>query len=708
MAKKQKTNLSTTEPGISTAATEQRPAANTPTVDKPKLSIYDFKVQAWIVALLAFIFYANTYFNEHAHDDGIVIIKNEYVQEGFAGLKGIFTKDAYDSYYRQLNTVNQLAGGRYRPLSIATFAIEQQFFGATPEDKVDSLLKQNFTYGISGPEERKLVSNMHMRHLFTIFWYMGLVVVLLYFLRAIVLKDNPMIAFLATILFTIHPIHTEVVANVKSRDEIMSLLFICLTFIFAFKYEAEKKLLFLGAAMLSLFLAFLSKEYAITLGLLLPLAFYLFRDYSIPKSIRAFLPYLAVVAIYLFIRIKVAIGDSDQTLPEFFANMRHGNENSDKEILNNPYYFATHTQKIATEIATSLNYLKLLIFPHPLSADYSYNSIPYKDFSNWQVGLSLLVHSATIGATVFFTFVRKEFKVLAFAGAFYILHLLLVNNMVFNIGATMGERLIFHSSVGFSIAVAMLIYWICEKIQPAATSKTALIGIMSVITILCAVKTISRNPDWETDQTLFFQDINVVPNSVLVNGNVAAAYISMSDKEKDENTKNAYLHKAIGLLDKAIAIHPTFVAGYLNQGIAYYKLGVLDSAQKCLDSVRKNYPSYPTLKSLYTLLGDYHMRNGWNNYGKFGRYPEAIKEFEIGISIDSTNPELYYNLGGAYYSNHQPAEAIEAWSHTLKLNPNHTQAQQGMNAAYNILHANQAPKSPDPNGKKNPGIELAH
>jgi hypothetical protein len=136
-----------------------------------------------------------------------------------------------------------------------------------------------------------------------------------------------------------------------------------------------------------LFLAFLSKEYAITLGLLLPLAFYLFRDYSIPKSIRAFLPYLAVVAIYLFIRIKVAIGDSDQTLPEFFANMRHGNENSDKEILNNPYYFATHIQKIATEIATSLNYLKLLIFPHPLSADYSYNSIPYKDFSNWQGSL---------------------------------------------------------------------------------------------------------------------------------------------------------------------------------------------------------------------------------------------------------------------------------------------------------------------------------
>src|ERR1041384_3330370 len=79
-------------------------------------SLYDFKLQAVIVALLAVIFYFNSFFNENAHDDGIVIVKNEYVQEGFAGIPDILTKDAYDSYYRQLNTTNQLQGGRYRPL----------------------------------------------------------------------------------------------------------------------------------------------------------------------------------------------------------------------------------------------------------------------------------------------------------------------------------------------------------------------------------------------------------------------------------------------------------------------------------------------------------------------------------------------------------------------------------------------------------------
>src|SRR6202042_67790 len=100
---------------------------------------------------------------------------------------------------------------------------------------------------------------------------------LLYFFRYIVFKDNPVIAFIAALLFVIHPIHTEVVANVKSRDEIMSLLFLCITFIFAFKYQEQKNKWFIIAGLVSYFLAFLSKEYAIGMVVLLPLAFYLFN-----------------------------------------------------------------------------------------------------------------------------------------------------------------------------------------------------------------------------------------------------------------------------------------------------------------------------------------------------------------------------------------------------------------------------------------------
>ncbi len=299
------------------------------------------------------------------------------------GYTDILTKDAYDSYYKQFNSTNQLSGGRYRPLSIITFAIEQQFFGATPKSKIDSVIANEMSFGVRGPKGNKVFEQMHIRHLFNVLWYALAVVVVLYFLRYVVFKSNPIMAFIAAIIFTIHPIHTEVVANVKSRDEIMSILFMCLTFILAFKYQEQKHKWLLVAGLVSFFLAFLSKEYAITMLVLLPLSFYIFGRFSIAKSIMATLPYLLVVGLYLYIRSTI-VGPQA--------------ENSNEEILNNPYLLATSTEKLATEIATTLNYLKLLIYPNPLSADYSYAQIPYKDFGNPLVWLSIVVHIGLIGA----------------------------------------------------------------------------------------------------------------------------------------------------------------------------------------------------------------------------------------------------------------------------------------------------------------------
>src|SRR6267378_7627539 len=96
----------------------------------------NFMVQSLILAIISFGFYFNTVYNEYALDDGIVIQKNEFVQEGFGGIKGILTKDAYYSFYKQMGAKDQLSGGRYRPLSIVTFAIEQEFFGKAVGDSV--------------------------------------------------------------------------------------------------------------------------------------------------------------------------------------------------------------------------------------------------------------------------------------------------------------------------------------------------------------------------------------------------------------------------------------------------------------------------------------------------------------------------------------------------------------------------------------------
>ena len=50
------------------------------------------------------------------------------------------------------------------------------------------------------------------------------------------LQKGFLIPFIAALLFAAHPLHTEVVANIKSRDEILSLLFVLLTAICVYKY----------------------------------------------------------------------------------------------------------------------------------------------------------------------------------------------------------------------------------------------------------------------------------------------------------------------------------------------------------------------------------------------------------------------------------------------------------------------------------------
>jgi tetratricopeptide (TPR) repeat protein len=597
---------------------KQEVFVETPFIPDPKIPawLYNFKIQAIIVGIIAFVLYFNTFNHEYALDDTIVIVKNEYVYEGFAGIPSILTKDAFDSYYKQFNSSNQLSGGRYRPLSIATFAFEQQFLGAIPIKKVDSVISHA---GEMGAQEKKLMKDMHVRHVFNVLWYTLSVIVLLYFLRYVVFRSNPLLAFLATLVFAIHPLHTEVVANVKSRDEIMSLLFICLTFIFAFKYEENKdKKGFLVAGMISFFLAFLSKEYAVGLMVLMPLSFFLFKRYSFSKSLGACLPYLGVMAVYIFIRLQVV-----------------GPKSADAEtdILNNPYALANEAQQLATKIATTLNYLKLLIFPHPLSADYSYNTIPYKDFTDIIVWISLAVHLALIRG--FFYFLKRK-NVLAFAIAFYLVNILLICNIIFNIGGTMGERLCYHSSVGFAIAVAYLLYMGAEKLKPAAKGRFALAGCMVLLIALCGFKTIDRNRYWKNDQTLFFEDIKVSPNSVLVNADVASSYVNMSDGEKNDADRISDLHKGITYFTRAIEINPSFVSGFLNRGMAYFKLKQPDSAY-------------------------YNVRKVWELYP---RYPKVA--------------EMMYNIGVNFYVDKRYQEAIQSWNTALQMDPNYVQARNAL------------------------------
>lgn len=595
----------------------------------PQLFDFPIRTKYIILAVIGLVFYGNALLNQYALDDNGVILGNGYVQKGISGIYDIMTNDAYSSYLQQMHASQSFTGGRYRPLSIVFFAIEQSLFG----------------------------NSALIRHLVNILFFIATIIAIFYFLSNFLLKKIPRgedCAFLAAVLFAIHPIHTEVVANIKSFDEILSLFFILLTFIFSLEYVKQNEKKYLCTGMGCFFLALLSKEYAITLVVLIPMLFYLYPAENKKGVVSSSIPYFITAFVYLLLRFKsVGIPHSDSTVKYLNNQLRM-----------DPYFLATPVHKFATEWYALGKYLFMLFIPYPLASDYSYDQIPYKSFSDITVILSVLTF---IGIAYWGLKMLKKKDIMAFPIFFFLLMLVPISNFFINVGAVYGERFDYHASLGFVIVLSYLVFRLTKKIS-FPVRKQAITGILAGVMVVCAIETIGRNADWKNDTTLFVHDVKVVPNSEFADCNAAVGYINMSQEAGSESRKTQMLDTAVMLCRRAINLDKTFPDPFINAGLAYYYLSNLDSAKYFWDIIQNGlYPNHPKVKFYQPLLAKSYLNEaravGANN-------PLiAIREIKKGISEDSTIADLWYNLGGAYFSIHQYDSAHYAWVKTLQLNP---------------------------------------
>lgn len=720
-----------------------------------------------VIILLGLIFNLTSLHNEYALDDGIIIHQNDHVIKGIKGIKGIMTKDAYESFYRRMNATDQLAGGRYRPLSVVSFAIEQEFIGAYPKDglypaqcwdtngdKKNDVEEDINDDGVFNEVDCQ-VKGASLRHFVNIITFIIGVMLLYLFFRNYIFRSNHDLAFLAAIIFLMHPIHSEAIANVKSRDEIFSLIFISLTFFFSFKYMEDKKTKTLVWAAFNFLLALLSKEYAVVLVLLIPIAFYVFdqiefdpktyfqskgfkhtlyifgsfficallmlmvkrnSDIHILPGQKATTSYWLFPFVYLIVGvglISTKIKKPFATLMSwhffimlFYLGMRLVAVKlkpgvPDTEILNNPYLLATQQEQWATKVFVLLKYFSLCWFPHPLSSDYSFNTIQFRTFASWDTLLSLVLHIGLLIAGV--KLILKK-HILGFAIAVYFAFLLMIGNILMDIGATMGERLLFHSTIGFVIAFAWLILKGVDKIPGSLiTKRVAFFSLLSVMIFLYGCKTWERNWDWKNDITLFLKDVETVPNSVLVLGNAGARYIDLSDTKNFVAKREESLEKGIKYLKHAVELHPRYVNGYLNLGLGSYKLHRDRDALFYWKQAEYLYPNNPYLKNYYIVFYNDLLNRGYQKAQR-GQLDSAIYELRKTIILDKLNPEGFYNLGGAYYQNKQYDKAKLYWEQCLKIKPDHPQAKAGLATIVTVTVPTQAvPQSqpqPEPKGIK--------
>ena len=566
-----------------------------------------------IFTVLSVLLYFQCFQYGYVLDDKIAISENSYTKDGFSGIWNLLTTDTFMGYLGEVNDL--LPGGRYRPLSLITFAIEHQFLGLNP--KVSHFINV-ILYGFCG-----FITWVTLRRLFME--------------KAISNKVFLCFSFLVAILFITHPIHTEAVGNIKGRDELMSYIFSILTLSYALKYVDSKKVIMLISMITMFFLGLLSKENTITFLLIIPVAILLFRPSNVRPLITVASLLLATTVAYLALRFSII----DFSVAE------------STDVMNNPFVGMTGLQKHATISYTLLKYIGLMFVPAPLTHDYYPYHIPILSFSDWRAILSVVLHT---GLLVAIPYLWKKHRKISFAIVFYFASISIVSNVVVGVGTFMNERFAFTASLSACIAIVYLIKKGAKRFSP---NKNTFLMITAIVAITYSILTITRVPAWESELTLNSSAIKISKNSARANSFMATALFNRYKEITDNNEKQALINRAEPYARKAVEILPNYKNGNIMlAGIAAEKYKFDNDINRLLSSFKTvasrrpdveyiaTYMKYLNSRADKTILSNFYVelaqmllqqqRGGW-----------ALHYLQIGYNDGVTDPKMktmIYNI----------------------------------------------------------------
>jgi protein O-mannosyl-transferase len=598
-----------------------------------------------LIAALSFLVYVNTINYGFVLDDVAVIESNKFVKEGVKGIPDILTTFYWKGFWDS-------NAGLYRPVSLISFALEYQL---SPE-------------------------NPFIHHLFNVLYYVVTCCLLFEVLCRLFKKVDPLFFLFVVLLFIVHPIHTEVVANIKSRDEIFALLFflLCCKQLYSDKQNKTKTIILPSFFFL---LSLLSKEGAIVF---LPVIFFI--DYLNEKKIAAVLqkriPIIVTSFLWLAIHQLVISSSSSPKITYTYSD-------------NSLFASSSFIDQKATAFGMFVRYIVKAFYPYQLSYDYSFNEFPIQNFAS---------PSALAGLVLFFALIYFAIKyynkntLLTFSILLIILPLLLTGNLLFNIGSTMADRFLFIPTIGSCIIICLLIYRLAKADIASNKKNNVIIFSITAIVLVFSIKTFIRNKDWKSDATLFSKDVTAVPNSARVHYNYGTVLLG----------KGTDLNACRKEYETCLRIDPKYQDALINLGSVYTKQKDFDAALKLYHRALAQQNNNATI---FGNIGDTFYRKGNNDsaifylekaqlagnktaatYNVLGtaffgnkRYAEAVSAYENGIRRDPNNWNLYLNYGNALAVSNKFPEALKAFQSSYNMNPGNIQTLYFIALTYNNL-----------------------
>lgn len=548
--------------------------------------------ERWRLVLLAavsLLVYANTLRNSFVFDDEEYIFRNRPVTA--LSVTGLLRPEKFNNVFR--------------PVSMATFAF-------------------NWAVGRAHPWGY---------HLLNILLHLAVTLLLYLVLRKLLeqLPDAGTIAFAAALLFAVHPIHTEAVAWITGRSELLAAGFLLLAWLFHIEDQPLP-------ALLCFLLALLSKESAVVLVPLLVLG-----DYARGKlkPVKQYLGIAGFTVLFFALFWKLKGG-------------RFGQKAFNP--LDNPLASLPFTWRILNAVRIAWKYVGLHVYPAKLSPDYSYNAITL--YANWRHTLPALVAALVVVALWIWT-IRTRRSGWLLAGAIYLVGFSVTANILIPTGTIMGERLAYLPSAGFCLLLAVI--WIQVERRNRMVAWTVLAGVL----VSLSVRTVIRNRDWRDNSTLFVAAVRAVPGSTKMHANAGGVYYYLGQ-----------LELARAELKTALRIFPEFPEAIEYLGLTEAKLG---NDQEGLRLLQKAL----TMSGDYSIDYDFMRVNLAEQLMKVRRYDDAVKLLDQLIEDSADAPFVSQARADRAAIRFEEGDAEAARSDVqlaLRLDPSNTRAQNLMNA----------------------------
>nr|XP_035111826.2 protein O-mannosyl-transferase TMTC1 isoform X5 [Callithrix jacchus] len=626
--------------------------------------------------------YCRSLQGEFVHDDVWAIVNNPDVRPGAPLRWGIFTNDFWGKGMAE-NTSHK----SYRPLCVLTFKLNIFLTGMNP-----------FYF-----------------HAVNIILHCLVTLVLMYTCDKTVFKNRGL-AFVTALLFAVHPIHTEAVAGIVGRADVLA----CLLFLLAFlsynrsldqgcvgeNFPSTVSPFFL---LLSLFLgtcAMLVKETGITVfGVCLVYDLFSLSHKQDKSSNGALCPRSP----------QQPRSDQSSSLP----GHPHRENGKHQRFPHKGAWGGCHSP-LPPEPKSSgfpvsppavwsmmrfLTYSYLLAFnvwlllaPVTLCYDWQVGSIPLVE-TIWDMRnlatILLAVVMALLSLHCLAAFKRLEHKEVLVGLLFLVFPFIPASNLFFRVGFVVAERVLYMPSMGYCILFVHGLSKLCTWLNRCGA--TSLIASTVLLLLLFSWKTVKQNEIWLSRESLFRSGVQTLPHNAKVHYNYANFL-----KDQGRNKEAIYHYRTalklyprhasalnnLGTLtrdtaeakmyyQRALQLHPQHNRALFNLGNLLKSQEKKEEAITLLkDSIKYGPEFADAYSSLASLLAEQE------------RFKEAEETYQAGIKNCPDSSDLHNNYGVFLVDTGFPKKAVAHYQQAIKLSPSHHVAMVNLGRLYRSLGEN--------------------